>query len=259
MSNKSARLEELQVERALFGLDRRDTLELEQLARELNVERYDEMDYVAARAELAMSRGMYEPLPPRLRRKVRVEAAEFFADKPNAAANVAAKASNASIGVSARLAWVVAAAAISLVFLRPFESSLPQLTHAEQRAQWLNLVQDEMEVAWSPGPNAIAGAEGDVVWSPARRQGFMRFRNLPVNDPTREQYQLWIFAKNQSEETPIDGGVFDIPHDGEVVVPIDPKLRADDVYLFAITIEQPGGVVVSSRERLPLLATVEGG
>ena len=85
----------------------------------------------------------------------------------------------------------------------------------------------------------------------------MRFENLPVNDPTKEQYQLWIFAKNQSEETPIDGGVFDISSDGEVVIPIRPKLKAEDVYLFAVTVEQPGGVVVSSRERLPLLASVD--
>ena len=85
----------------------------------------------------------------------------------------------------------------------------------------------------------------------------MRFRNLPVNQPTREQYQLWIFSKNQDDATPIDGGVFDVDAEGEVIVPIDAKLRADDVYLFAVTIEKPGGVVVSSRGRLPLLAKVE--
>lgn len=83
----------------------------------------------------------------------------------------------------------------------------------------------------------------------------MRFRSLAVNDPTKEQYQLWIFDKNQSEATPIDGGVFDIT-ESDAVVPIDAKLRVNDAYLFAVTIEKPGGVVVSSRERLPLLATV---
>lgn len=84
----------------------------------------------------------------------------------------------------------------------------------------------------------------------------MRFRNLPVNDPTKEQYQLWIFDKNQNEATPIDGGVFDIASTDQAIIPIVSKLVAKDVYLFAITIEKPGGVVVSSRERLPLIAQV---
>ena len=84
----------------------------------------------------------------------------------------------------------------------------------------------------------------------------MRFRGLTMNTPTVEQYQLWIFDKNQSEQTPIDGGVFDIDSDQEVIIPIQAKLRVREAYLFAITIEKPGGVVVSSRERLPLLAAV---
>jgi anti-sigma-K factor RskA len=85
----------------------------------------------------------------------------------------------------------------------------------------------------------------------------MRFRGLPVNTPSEEQYQLWIFARNQSDRTPIDGGVFDITSTEEVIIPIDPKLPVQDAYMFAVTIEKPGGVVVSSRERLPLLAKLE--
>ncbi len=85
----------------------------------------------------------------------------------------------------------------------------------------------------------------------------MRFRGLPVNTPSKEQYQLWIFDRNQSDQTPIDGGVFDITSTEEVIIPINAKLYVQDAYMFAVTIEKPGGVVVSSRERLPLLAQVE--
>ena len=47
------------------------------------------------------------------------------------------------------------------------------------------------------------------------------------------------------------GGVFDIPHGASaVVIPIDARLAVDDPVLFAITREQPGGVVVSKE---PLL------
>jgi hypothetical protein len=53
-------------------------------------------------------------------------------------------------------------------------------------------------------------------------------------------------------------GVFDIPPGkDEVIVPIAAKLKVARPYMFAITIGKPGGVVVSSRERIPLLAKVE--
>ena len=102
-----------------------------------------------------------------------------------------------------------------------------------------------------------AGALGDVVWSSARQQGYMRFRGLAANDPTLAQYQLWIFDADRDEAYPVDGGVFDVPAaGGDVVVRIDPRLRVSRATAFAITVEKPGGVVVSSRKRLPLLAAV---
>ena len=97
---------------------------------------------------------------------------------------------------------------------------------------------------------------GRVVWDASEGRGHMVFENMPVNDPDAEQYQLWIFDRNQQDEYPIDGGVFDIGNTGEVRVPIDPKLGVRDAWMFAVTVEKPGGVVVSSRERLVLLAKV---
>jgi len=73
----------------------------------------------------------------------------------------------------------------------------------------------------------------------------MRLSGLPANRSAAEQYQLWIVDPSR-DERPIDGGVFDIPAGvDEVIVPIDAKLRAADPKAFAITLEQPGGVVVS--------------
>ena len=115
-------------------------------------------------------------------------------------------------------------------------------------------------VSWAESAEGAApGASGDVVWSDARQEGYMRFSNFAANDPTVEQYQLWIFDAERSADYPVDGGVFDIPAGSdEVVVPIRAKLPVNRATLFAITVEKPGGVVVSSRERLPLLAKVEG-
>ena len=137
---------------------------------------------------------------------------------------------------------------------------------AEKRRE--RLLADEPDVisfAWEAGKDPSVKAlpagmtHGDVVWSQSRQQGYMRFRGLAANDPAIEQYQLWIFDEERDAAHPVDGGVFDVADtdaDGEVCVPIDARLPIGKPTLFAITVEKPGGVVVSTRERLPLLAKV---
>ncbi len=155
---------------------------------------------------------------------------------------------------SAGLAWLAAAAAIALAAIAWWPASAPDLntklgnllTSDAQRVQWKWQGLGELE------SSAIGG---EAIWSQERDEGYMRFSGLPVNDPSVEQYQLWIFDPSQSDATPIDGGVFDIDADGNAIVEIDPKLSPTGPTMFAITIEQPGGVVVSSRERLVLIAT----
>ena len=78
-----------------------------------------------------------------------------------------------------------------------------------------------------------------------------------MNDKTKETYQLWIFDKTQDAKTPIDGGTFDVNSDGEVVIPINAKLKAQEPAMFAITMEKAGGVVVSDRKKIAALAKVE--
>jgi anti-sigma-K factor RskA len=96
-----------------------------------------------------------------------------------------------------------------------------------------------------------------VIWSDKLQRGVMEFSGLEANDPKQNQYQLWIFDADRPEATPVDGGVFDIPAGKkEVLIPIDARLPITKATLFAITVEKPGGVVVSDRKRLPLLAPV---
>lgn len=83
----------------------------------------------------------------------------------------------------------------------------------------------------------------------------MSIRGLPINDASKEQYQLWIIDPSRDDK-PVDGGVFDITSDGESIVAIQAKLRVDKPTVFAITVEKPGGVVVSDQKRLPLLAKI---
>jgi hypothetical protein len=55
----------------------------------------------------------------------------------------------------------------------------------------------------------------------------------------------------------VDGGVFDVPQNGEVIIPIDAKIKVQKPTLFAVTAEKPGGVVVSKQEKVLAIAKVE--
>lgn len=128
--------------------------------------------------------------------------------------------------------------------------------------------QDLIQWDWiSTDDQAVVGdVIGDVVWSDSLNKGYMRISGLALNDPSLEQYQLWIFDATRPTDAlpqfgeglltqrPIDGGVFDVNANGEVIIEIDAKLNVQQAAAFAVTVEPPGGVVVSDRSRVPLLA-----
>lgn len=133
------------------------------------------------------------------------------------------------------------------------------LALAERRDALVANAADLVTIPWTAteDPAAAAGVTGDVVWSDARNEGYMRIAGLAPNDAAVEQYQLWVFDADRDDRYPVDGGVFDIPASApEVIIPITTKVRVAEATLFAVTVEQPGGVVVSSRERLPILAQI---
>lgn len=127
---------------------------------------------------------------------------------------------------------------------------------AVQRVEFLARHEHLLRRAWRPG-NDPAGltVSGDVVWDPTTQTGYMRFVGLRRNEPNAEQYQLWIFDARRDDRYPVDGGVFNISgaRDGDVI-PIKAKLTVGVPLMFAITIEHPGGVVVSDRKRIAALA-----
>jgi hypothetical protein len=170
------------------------------------------------------------------------------------------------------LGWAVAAAAcVALavnIFVMPSRQpeiaqtqpkvEIPRvLSPAERREEMLRAAPNMVKAEWAPGNvKEIKSISGDVVWSDEMQSGYLRFRGLPANDPGKETYQLWIFDKTQDKATPIDGGTFDVPANGEIVIPINARLRPSRPEMFAITIEKPGGVVVSKREKIVALAKV---
>ena len=250
--------EELEAARLLYGLSVEEQAEHGRLSAKVPHDQTPSLEHMVASLDVIWSGGDSMPLPEHLRRAIRSQAEqELSANRVSAATSLGAHSRPVS-RVQPYLPWLVSAAclvfAVSNWILNSSRSTTKNL--AEVRSEIISSAPDVQRADWSAGPTPIAGASGDVVWSSQRQQGVMRFQGLPVNSPTKEQYQLWIFDKNQSDKTPVDGGVFDVTTEGEVLVSIDPKLKVQEAFLFAVTIEKPGGVVVSSRDRLPLLANV---
>lgn len=107
---------------------------------------------------------------------------------------------------------------------------------------------------WAWG-GASEMASGDIVWDARTQRGFLRLHGFVPNDPQRAQYQLWIFDAARDDRYPVDGGVFDVPPgQDEFIVPMHPTLAVSRAVAFAITVEQPGGVVVSGREKVVAFA-----
>jgi hypothetical protein len=243
------RLQELLADRALFGVSAVEQRELEKLLAAMPEVDESELDRLAAAVQLGTFTEQ-ATLPPELAEKIKTQAtrSEPF---------VKTRAQVVAINRREMLAWLACAASLMLAAFLVWRSSRDALSPSQLLAE-LNRDPQAITVAWSAGPDETGkSATGDIVWSNRQQEGVMSFRGLPPNDPKKSQYQLWIFDTAQDEKYPVDGGVFDIPPgQNEVLVPIHAKLEIVDPTMFAITIEKPGGVVVSSRERLPLLARV---
>lgn len=256
---QARRIEELLVQRATEGLSAAEALELAALGAE------DDRSFDATIAKLYVAMPQDElPLPPRLFDRI-ATSTEEAAD----AATVAFRKrlcrrrsewvawSTAAIGLGAAAAIVLWATNRSPVEVE--QAAVPPVATIHAQRLHLLTLPDTQAMAWNPTKDP-AGLEvrGDVVWNPSQQKGFVKFEGLGVNDPKRSQYQLWIFDKDRDRRFPVDGGVFDIGVSGEAIVRITPRLRISKAVLFAVSIEPPGGEVVSKRERIVATATPSG-
>ena len=270
---RDERLAELLVQEVTDGLSTNERAELDRLlAAHPDAER-DALERTAAALLIAGTE--IEPLPPDLRARLEVAARNFEpARQPVKVLPLEAARPKPVAGRSAGL-WFALAASVIVALIgwwprsaqtpvgtavdRVSQASLDQPTLSERREKLARLP-TTITRSWTATNDAQApGVTGDIVWDSKTQYGYMRFRGLPANDPKKAQYQLWIFDGTRSDKYPIDGGVFDIPAaGGDVIVPILAKLQVRDAAMFAVTLEQPGGVVVSEREHILVLAKVAG-
>jgi anti-sigma-K factor RskA len=268
----SERLDELLLEHALFGLSEAGEREAGEARTSPEALEYE---LGAAAVAVALSSERMQPVPELLRAKLQAGAKAYFAATPAASRREASRSSaptsqrgSAPLALARGAAtvrdaskanavsyagWFAAAAAAVLAIAAWWPNSEATTTQAEQRTLLLARADAQTVAAAGQAPFA-PGASGDVVWSNAAQAGFIRLVGAPVNDPKVQQYQLWIF--DEAQEHPVDGGVFDVSASGEVLIPIDAKLRVAKPTLFAITLEKPGGVVVSDRQRIAIVAAL---
>jgi Anti-sigma-K factor rskA len=232
-----------------------------------------DLERAAAAVTLAGS-GAQQPLPAALAQALARQASEHFASTEVVDSSSPSPPRASRYGA---YGWLAAAACLVLAifgWLRspsppaanppivqavpgpPVQSIEPPAppTPAEERAALL-AKSDTLKIPLSPTKDpAAAGVSGDVVWDPATQRGFVHFTGLKPNDPVVQQYQIWIFDAARDKRYPVDGGVFDVPANGsEVVIPIRAELMVHKPAAFAVTVEKPGGVVVSGREHVVAL------
>jgi anti-sigma-K factor RskA len=123
----------------------------------------------------------------------------------------------------------------------------------EQRQQLITSMPDVAQKDWSDfDPKKPLNVQGDVVWSNQAQKGFLSFKNLPVNDKTKETYQIWVF--DETQKNPVSAGVFDANENGEIIIPMDAAIKITKPTMVGITAEKPGGVMVSGLEKVMAVA-----
>jgi hypothetical protein len=239
-------------------------------------------DFERAAAAVALAGSApAQPLPPALAERLVRQANDHFAANSGADGKLvdlaAARAAIAPVPRAAMRSgiygWFAAAACLVLAVIAwnrsppavpPVVTAPPPAvviplppappSAAEQRALLLAKSESLKIVLGATKDPAAAGVTGDVVWDPVTQRGFAHLVGLAPNDPALHQYQLWIFDGGRDKRYPVDGGVFDMPPAAtELVIPIHAALPVLSAKAFAVTVEKPGGVVVSGREHVVAL------
>ena len=217
--------------KAVYGLDDAEQRELEEFDKDLTEQELLSLERTAA--AISMIGLEEEELPSHLWARIADDAGNHVVAKARTEKGYDNEAERNGSPWFAWLGWAIAVAAcialiVNIFVMRPETPEVAQVqppvevpkvkTPAELREEMLRSDGNMVRAEWAPGNvKDIGQVSGDVVWSDEKQAGYMRFRGLPPNDPSRQTYQLWIFDKTQDKATPIDGGTFDVAADGEVV------------------------------------------
>ena len=257
MNADETRLHELLADRALQGSTPADLAELRRLGPHFEAEGMA-LQLAATEIELALAPFGNEPLPASLLDRLEADAATFFNPPP--------RRRPLARRVVPWLGWVAAASLLVATQVRrepipdPSPIPVPIVTSTPTPVPTPSLADRHKNVptrtlAATSHPLA-RGAGGTLTWDGDRQEGFLKVQGLAEVEPSQGVYQLWIFDESRDERFPVDGGTFAVKDSkATTVVPVRPSLKVRRPTLFAVTLEPPGGVVVSDRKRLLLTAS----
>jgi hypothetical protein len=278
--NNNDRLLDLLADRATEGLSDSETAELSSILAQSGRTDDPSIDHAAACLSLSMFNGAI-PMPAHVRSRLNA-AADGFATRGTVIAPRLRLTERAESTGTTRpgststrgtfLPWLLAAASIAIAAVGWWPRLAPVsgtgssvVSVVDRRSQLLTSGPDTITLSWgdfnaldTKEPPEIPGVTGDVVWSDARQEGYLRIVGLPVNAVDRERYQLWIIDAERGLEQRISGGIFDSACTTEFIIPIDPSLRVKKAIGFAVTIEKPTGTWVSDMKRRVCLALAKG-
>lgn len=287
---EKVRLLELLSDQAVFGLNEDELMEVERLKKQSPAWENDVSLELAAAAINLSQLEVKDDLPASLRAKIFAAADDYFefleesqksvnftpavAESVNSSAtrNINEIKTETRISPWQWLGWAfaaVACVALAVTLLTRPESKIPEiaknpptipipqmeLSIEQKREQLMATATDEVIIPLT-NPKNEKEIVGDMVWSNAEQKGYARFTNLPVNDTGKETYQVWIVDETRDAKTPLSGGVFNVSKNGEVIVPVNAQLQVRKPKMIAVTVEKPGGVVVSKLEKVVALAKI---
>ena len=267
----SDRLLDLMCDHATFGLSAAERAEFDALCAEFPEMNDGSIERAAAAADVAMSRGTDVAMPGHLMARIQSQGERIVRGGTSGARDEAPALRVVGESAGAKRVdrfrfggWLAAAAAIVLAaigWLRPpagggsgsgTDPTVASRPASEVRERLLASADDAVVIPLADWDNPEQkGVTGDVVWSESEQTGFLRLVGLKQNDPSVEQYQLWIVDSRGMDQR-ISGALFDAKPDpvtGEVVVRIEPEIATKGAAAFALTIEKPGGVWVSDMTR----------
>ena len=277
MEKDREKLLELLSDQVLFGLSDEESAELERLKR--HFPDWEKNSFESAATAISLSKlPVDEELPEHLREKISMLAEDFFSQKNEVTDDVGTTPVSPEISATKTepaqtfgwnwLGWAVAMVAlvalgVNIWFMQtqpkeeiakvPPPTATPTPTMNEKLNQLL-ASDDSIKARFDA--MAFELFKGDVVWSNEEQRGYIRVSGLPVNDKSKSTYQFWIFDAVQGEKTPVSGGTFNVNENGEIIIPVDAEVRVSDPKAFAITVEKPGGVVVSKQEKVAGIAKI---
>ena len=248
---RRARLEELLGTEATQKLTPAEGPELDALLAAFPDEDPDGFELAAAAVHLALI-GVPDPMPAALVEKLNLTAVAVAPSPKVPRTGRPAWAMWGGWAVAAGLAWLL----LYTNWPQPVVVR-SEPTFAERRDALLK----DRSAKTSAAEDPKTGAAGSVVWSTAKQEGYLEVRGLKPNDPSKEQYQLWIVDGSRTDpehKQPVSGGLFDVKADGTALVPVQGAIPVKDAKAFAITKEVAGGVTVSKGPMLLVLAPKPG-